>query len=288
MKAKLKRILGGMGIVLLVLILGYSTIRPLHLRWGATSEEVSRSMPGDLAGRRWTRAITVAATPEQIWPWLVQWGQGRGGWYSYDWLENLLGMDIHTADRILPEYQNTAIGDPICMAANACISFVSVIEPNQWFGWQSSDENDKPVWNFVFGLFPEDDSHTRLVMRESFDQDAMPPAVTFAIEIPDAVMMQKALNTVKDRAEGRPVSALTTPYEITVWLAALMIGLIAGVLFVNRQDWRKPLAVGVASVIVLLLLTFLFPPLWLRGVLDLGLLVGLGWSFRLGRNRLDE
>ncbi len=239
-------------------------------------------MPGDLAGMRWTRAITVAAPPEQIWPWLVQWGQGRGGWYSYDWLENLLGMDIHSADRIMPEYQNTAVGDPICMAANSCISFVSVIEPHQWFGWQTKDENGKPVWNFMFGLFPVDETHTRLIIRESFDPEAMPPAITFAIEMPDAVMMQKALNTIKHRAEGLPESVFTTSYEIIVWLAALVMGLIAGVLFITRNDWRLPLAIGVASILVLLVLTFLFPPLWLRGVLDLGLLPGLAWSFRDG------
>jgi len=208
--------MGGLGIALLVLILGYLAIRPLHLRWGATPEEVSRVMPGDLGGRRWTRTITVAATPEQIWPWLIQWGQGRGGWYSYDWLENLFGLDIHSADRILPEYQNTAAGDPICMGANACNSFVRVIEPNHWFGWQLSDENGNPMWNTIFGLFPVDDAHTRLVMRESFDEDAMPPVVTFATEIPDAMMMQNALNTVEHQAEGCSKSVFTAPYEINV------------------------------------------------------------------------
>jgi len=278
--SKLKRILGGLGIVLVVLVLGYAAIRPLHLSWGATAEEVSRAMPGDLDGTRWTRAVTIDTTPEKVWPWLLQWGQGRGGWYSYDWLENLMGFDIHTADRILPEYQNPAVGDPICMAANVCTSFVSVIEPNRWFGWQAPDEKGKPVWTFIFGLFPVDETHTRLVVRESFDQNAMPAAITFAIEIPDVVMEQKALNTVKHRAEGLAESVLTTPYEIIVWLAALVMGLIAGVLFVKRADWKRPLAIGVASVIVLLVLTFLFPPLWLRGVLDLGLLAGLVWSFR--------
>jgi hypothetical protein len=277
---KLKRFFGGLGLVLLVLILGYLVIRPQHLRWGATAEEVSRAMPGDLNGRHWTRTITVAATPEQIWPWLVQWGQGRGGWYSYDWLENLFGLDIHSADRLMPEHQNPVIGDPICMGANVCISFVSVIEPSHWFGWQASDEDDKPMWTYTLGLFPVDDTHTRLIMRESFDKEAMPSAVILATEIPDVVMMQKALNTVKHRAEGLPESIFTTSYEIIVWLAALVTGLIAAVLFINRKDWRKPLATGVASVIVLLVLTFLFPPLWLRGVLDLGLLIGLVWSFR--------
>jgi len=280
--SKLKRIFSGLGIVLLTLVLGYLIIRPVHLRWGATENELARPMPGDLDGSRWTRAITIAATPEQIWPWLAQWGQGRGGWYSYDWLENLFGFDIHTADRILPEYQNPQIGDPICMAANTCTSFVSVIEPNQWFGWQASDENGKPVWNFVFGLFPVDETHTRLVVRESFDPNAMPSAVITMIEIPDVVMELKALDTVKQRAEGQAGSTLTTVYEIAVWLAAFLIGLVAGVLYVQRADGIRFLAVGVASVMVLLVLTFLFLPLWVRGVLDLGLLAALLWSVRKG------
>lgn len=278
--SKLKRVLGGLGLMLVILVLGYLVIRPFHLQWGATDEDISRAMPGDLAGARWTRAVTIAAAPEQIWPWLVQWGQGRGGWYSYDWLENLFGFDIHTAERILPEHQNPQVGDPICMAANTCTSFVSVVEPHQWFGWQSSDENGRPVWNFVFGLFPIDETHTRLVVRESFDPDAMPAAVVTLIEIPDVVMELKALDTVKQRAEGQSTSPLTTVYEVAAWLAALVIGAAAGVLFVRRADGWPFLAVGLASVIVLLLLTFLFPPLWLRGVFDLGLLVGLVWSVR--------
>lgn len=278
--SRLKRIAGGLGLVLVILVLGYLVIRPFHLRWGATDQDIARAMPGDLTGARWTRAVTIAATPEQIWPWLAQWGQGRGGWYSYDWLENLFGFDIHTAERILPEHQNPQVGDPICMAANTCTSFVSVVEPHQWFGWQSGDKSGRPVWNFVFGLFPVNETHTRLVVRESFDPDAMPAAVVALIEIPDVVMELKALDTVKQRAEGRSASPLTTVFEIAAWLAALVMGAAAGVLFVRRANGWPFLAVALASVIVLLLLTFLFPPLWLRGVLNLGLLAGLIWSVR--------
>ncbi len=279
-RAKLKRIFGGLGIVLIVLVAGYVAIRPLYLSWGAMSEEVARAMPGDLTGVRWTRAITIDTTPEKIWPWLVQWGQGRGGWYSYDWLENVFGFDIHTADRILPEYQTIALGDKMCMAANFCPMNATVIEPNRWLAWQAKGDTDKPVWTFILGLTPIDSTHTRLTMRESFDPAWLPIGPSFAFEIPDGVMEEKALNTVKNRAEGVAESGLTTPYEIIVWLAALVMGVIAGVLFVQRNDGKKFLAVGVASVIVLLVLTFLFPPLWLRGVLDLGLLIGLIWSIR--------
>lgn len=279
--AKLKRILGGLGVVLIALVLGYAAIRPLHLRWGATAEEVSRVMPGDLNGVRWTRAITIEATPEQIWPWLVQWGQGRGGWYSYDWLENVLGFDIHTADRILPEYQKLAIGDEMFMADGFCPMNLTEIEPNRWLVWQAKDETgNKPVWTFILVLSPIDDSRTRLIVRESFDQDWLPPGPSLAFEIPDAVMEEKALHTVKDRAEGIVEPGWVTLYEIIVWLAALVMGVVAGVMFVRREDGKIFLAIGVVSVIVLLVLTFLFPPLWLRGILNLGLLAGLVWSAR--------
>lgn len=278
-KTKSQRFFTDMGIMLIVLILGYLAINPWLLRWGATNEEVSRAMPGDLDHIGWTRGITINATPEEVWPWLVQWGQGRGGWYSYDWLENLFGFDIHTADRILPEHQNLKVGDPICMARDFCTSHVTVIEPNQWLSWQAKDENGNPVWTFTFGLFPLDNSHTRLIVRESFRSEFMPPTAVFLLEIPDVVMEQKALHTVKNRAEGIRESTLVTPLEILVWLAALVIGSIAGLLFVSRGDW-KLLLLSLISVLVLLMFTFLFPPLWLRVVLDLGLLAGLVWIVR--------
>ncbi len=108
----------------------------------------------------------------------------------------------------------------------------------------------------------------------------MPTAAVFAIEIPDVVMELKMLDTVKQRAEGRAGSAWVTLYEIGVWLAAFGMTLAAFVQVVRRPDWRRSLAVMAAAVIVLLALTFLFPPLWLRGVLALGLLAGLAMPAR--------
>jgi hypothetical protein len=236
-------------------------------------------MPGDLEHIGWTRAITIKAAPEQIWPWLVQWGQGRGGWYSYDWLENLFGLDIHTADRILPEYQNLAVGDPICMGRGFCMSNVTVLEPNRWLSWQAKDERGDPVWTFTFGLYPLNEAQTRLVVRESFRSDVVPPAAVFVLEIPDVVMEQKALQTVKDRAEGIPGSAFATALEISVWFVALIVCLSALVLFVIRGEGNR-LELAAMSAVVLLMLTFLFPPLWLRIVLDLALLAGLLWMIR--------
>jgi hypothetical protein len=280
-RTKTKRFFVGIGIMLSVVILSYLVIRPWYLHWGGAKAEVSQAMPEDLDNIGWTRAITINATPDQIWPWLVQWGQGRGGWYSYDWLENLFGFDIHTAKQILPEYQNLSVGDPICMARGFCTSHVTVLEQNHWLSWQAKDEKSgKPVWPFTLGLSPVDATHTRLTVRESFNSQFMPAAAVTILEIPDGVMEIKALNTVRTRAEGIAASALVTPFEIILWFAPLIIGLIAVASFANRVDGKQPLVLIVVSALVVVLITFLFPPLWLRFVLDLSLLAGFVWILR--------
>ena len=92
-------------------------VRPWHLDWGATDDEMDRELPGDelvpAPGSETTRAVTVEAHSDEVWPWIVQLGQGRGGFYSYSWLENLVGADIHNVDRIVPELQRLAEGDSI-------------------------------------------------------------------------------------------------------------------------------------------------------------------------------
>jgi hypothetical protein len=92
-------------------------VRPWHMRWGATEEEVRMPLPGDDRVARpkaiATHGVTINAPIAEVWPWLVQMGQGRGGFYSYDWLENLFGCDIHNVDRVVPEYQQLAVGDGI-------------------------------------------------------------------------------------------------------------------------------------------------------------------------------
>jgi hypothetical protein len=91
-------------------------IRPWHLRWGATDEEVEKPLPGDELVPEpvieSTRAITVHAPVEAVWPWLAQLGQDRGGFYSYEWLENLAGAWMRNALSIHPEWQHREVGRP--------------------------------------------------------------------------------------------------------------------------------------------------------------------------------
>jgi hypothetical protein len=101
-------------------------VRRWQLRWGATSQEADEPLPGDdlitdpdLGA---TRAITIGAPADQVWPWIAQLGQGRGGFYSYDFLENLAGCDIHSADTIVPEWQDIRIGDQIRLAPQVALT----------------------------------------------------------------------------------------------------------------------------------------------------------------------
>src|SRR5919202_6937513 len=92
-------------------------VKPWQQRWGATAEEVSAALPGDdltaEPASQVTRALTVAAPPGDVWPWLVQLGADRAGFYSYDWLENLFGLGIHSASEVVPEWRQVAVGDVV-------------------------------------------------------------------------------------------------------------------------------------------------------------------------------
>ena len=94
-------------------------VRPWYLRWGATDDETRRPLPGDAiipnAAGQETRAITIRAPVERVWPWLAQIGQDRGGFYSFDLLENLVGCEMPTADVLRPDRQTWRLGDKLWM-----------------------------------------------------------------------------------------------------------------------------------------------------------------------------
>jgi hypothetical protein len=117
--AALRRTLAASVAVLVVAVGGEQVyrrrLRERTLNWGASEEEAARSLPGDEllaeADIVATRAITIGAPPSAVWPWLVQMGRGRAGAYTYDWIENLFGLDMHSADRIHPERQGLEVGE---------------------------------------------------------------------------------------------------------------------------------------------------------------------------------
>jgi hypothetical protein len=159
---RLTRLLG------LVVVAGvyWFPVRRRFGRWGTTREELERVMPGDALLPNPTNvstgAVTVNARPEDIWPWLVQMGTGRGGLYSYDWLDRLFGyLDRPSATRILPEFQQLAAGDRIPWGRDELT--VAVVEPLRVLALSLDAHGMQWVWQL--GLYPLDDVRTRLVNR---------------------------------------------------------------------------------------------------------------------------
>jgi hypothetical protein len=177
-------------------------IRPWTLRWGATDTEVGRPLPGDRLmtrpGFKATRAITIAARPEHIWPWLVQLGSGRAGWYAIDRIDN---AGVPSALTIRPELQDLQVGDLVPMVVGQEIGpRVKELEPNRRMLWW--DGHGEFTWEWM--LDPLDDQTTRLLCRV---QEAYPPLwsrrmlYAVAASIGDIVMVRKQLRGIRARAE---------------------------------------------------------------------------------------
>ncbi len=152
----------------LFMVLAY-LLWPIYSRWGATDREVSMPVPGDDLYPNpsivSTRAITIQAPAAQVWPWLVQMGgSGRGGLYSYDWLENLFGCNMHSVDRIVPELQNLKLGDEISLHPAAPGMPVLAITPGEAL---SLGSKEMMVWSFY--AEPIDEQTSRLIIRSRYN-----------------------------------------------------------------------------------------------------------------------
>lgn len=197
-------------------IAGLWTARFALLHWGATPAETEEPLPGDdlLPDAPYveTRAITIDAPPERVWPWLAQLGQGRGGLYSYDWLENLIGCEIHSADHIVPEWQRIAVGDEVRLHPQAALT-VAMVEPRAHLvlrpgtlpargdGSVPDDALFDFTWAFVLRHLPG--RRTRLIVRERSEPRVgwAGPALE-ALAVVSAAMGIKMLRGIKERAEA--------------------------------------------------------------------------------------
>jgi hypothetical protein len=150
-------------------------VRGRQLRWGATDDEADGPLPGDEliphSDLSATRAITVRASADQVWPWIAQLGQGRGGFYSYDLLENLAGCDIHSADRIIPEWQTIRVGAEVKLAPQVGLE-VAALKPARALvlrGGVTMGSTPPPYdFSWAFVLREQPDGTTRLLVRERY------------------------------------------------------------------------------------------------------------------------
>jgi hypothetical protein len=170
-------------------------LRPWSRCWGATPTERTKTLPGDehvpRPGVAMTRAVTIDAPPERVWPWIAQIGQDRGGFYSYTWLENLAGCHMRNADRVHLEWQHRDVGDKVLLHPMAGIE-LSRFEPNHSHALQG--------WYFV--LEPAPGHRTRLLARSRISRGAPRVAYELFIELPHFIMERKMLLGIKQRAEG--------------------------------------------------------------------------------------
>jgi hypothetical protein len=185
-------------------------------RWGAMPPDLSRVMAGDSLIIDWTysgtTAVTVNAAPEHIWPWLVQIGYQRGGLYSYDWLDRLFGyLDRPSATRILPEFQNLAVGDHIPLGRGPSWP-VAAIEPNRALVLDMRNLGGFD-WVWQFGLYPVDEKRTRLISRSRVrTRSAFARLLTYAIEPAGFLMTRRMLLGLKQRAEALRIGSASQPH----------------------------------------------------------------------------
>lgn len=178
------------------------------LGWGATHAERVATLPGDglvrVADLTATRAVTVAAAPAEVWPWVAQIGQGRGGFYSYDVIENLLGMDIHSADQVIPRWQDVQVGDAVYLAAQVALTVV-VVDPGRALvlrGAVPVGGAPSPydfTWAFV--LLDGPAGKTRLVVRERYAYLTWwAPFVVEPVQVASRIMTAGMLRGISARA----------------------------------------------------------------------------------------
>ena len=175
-------------------------VRPWALRWGATDQEAARPLPGDGVVKKAdyvaTRAITIHAGPGQVWPWLVQIGSGRAGWYSYDRLDN---AGVPSAAEIIPELQRLAAGDLVPMVAGKDLGlWVKELEPGRRMLWW--DQKGEYSWEW---LLEPSAAGTRLVSRLRVTRHPWTRRMLYEVVAAngDIVMIRRMLRGIKKRAE---------------------------------------------------------------------------------------
>ena len=181
-----------------------SVLRPRLRRWGATNDEQRaryRAMmlvPDPAIVSTW--AVTIDAPAEDVWPWVAQIGQDRGGFYSYEWLENLAGCKLRNADRIHPEWQQRTVGE------------IVPLHLESGFPWPTSSRHGRWCWSGwgPFVVEPIDEHRTRLISRSRVPKGWGALAYSQLLEIPHFVMQRKMLLGIKERAERARLRASTS------------------------------------------------------------------------------
>ena len=287
----IKRILATLALIALVMAAYLLWARPYQMDLGSTDQEVKQSMPGDQLDANpeflATRSITISGTPEEIWPWLLQMGYGRAGYYAYDILENQGSpRGISSADRILPEFQQFKVGDVVPISSVAHMNFYA-IEPNKYLIWTGTNHQG----SFIWALYPIDAGHTRLVSRIRWSFHWTEPrmlALDLFTEFTDHLAVREILQGVKGRVEDQIAPIVRINTQFVVYVMTVLIFLVTLFLLLIRPlTWNRWLT-GLAGGVVWLLTWYAPVSIWLGVGLELLVLWRLMHSRRIFRQKRGE
>lgn len=270
---------GILGVFILSVVIYFWLVFPWMLNWGATDAEQGMALPGDELmpnpGYRSTRALTIEAPVENVWPWIAQLGQDRGGFYSYTWFENMILADIHNAGTVHPEWQSRREGEILPLASpgyplglvkrkeGTVGPHIRRFEPNRVMsleGWGS------------FVLETSGKNQTRFIVRDPTEPMALPVRILWGLffEPGHFAMERRMMKGIKLRAEGKlgaggvGQSLATTGFILAALISAVFIftrrrkrawlapPLVYGVLIIiATSDFRAAL-VGMTAVLLMI------------------------------------
>jgi len=258
-------------------------IRSWHLRWGASDDEVHQALPGDNLiaepNYQYTRAITILAPPEEIWPWLEQIGQDRGGFYTYNWIEKLSGLDIHNVYHIVPEWQHLEVGDMVRLSPSYQME-VAVLEEARAivYKFPSIGRIKQTTWAFV--LNPLNSQTTRLIVRMRLNIVGAPITTLILFDPGHFIMERKMILGIKEIAEASRGIAAGHHLSEWIWFLCLITAALSipGLLFSKRWPWTLAAASVGVSLWVLVLFRGHSSPVY-GAFLAIGLLWALLWAY---------
>lgn len=189
------------GTILILLILYFFVFRPMHLRWGATNEEVKAKLPGDGIVKtvhfNATRAISINSTPENIWKWIIQIGSKRAGWYSIDLIDN---GGIESSKEILTEFQKIENGYFVPFTPDQKNGmWVKEYKEHEYILWVDKEGNATWLWY----LKKKSETETRLITRLRTKYKFLSIWIIYYVlyDFGDIIMMKKCMKGIKERAE---------------------------------------------------------------------------------------